>query len=57
MLWKIALTIVLLWFLAGVIGAIVKSFKMRMRLFTGLCVFSAAVLTYYLWLGSYSQPF
>lgn len=52
MLWKIALTIVLLWFLAGVIGAIVKSFRMRMRLFTGLCVFSAAVLTYYLWLGS-----
>ena len=52
MLWKIALTIVLLWFLAGVIGAVFKSIKMRVRLFTGLCVFSAAVLTYYLWLGS-----
>ncbi|MGB9041812.1 MAG: hypothetical protein WCC81_05015 [Pseudolabrys sp.] len=51
MLWKIALTIVALWFLAGVIGAIVKSIKMRVRLFAGLCVFSAAVLTYYLWLG------
>lgn len=52
MLWKIALTIVLLWFLAGVIGAIFRSFKMRVRLFTGLCALSAVVLTYYLWLGS-----
>ncbi|MFZ1952332.1 MAG: hypothetical protein WBX05_23200 [Pseudolabrys sp.] len=52
MLWKIALTIVLLWFLAGVIGAIFKSIKMRVRLFTGLCALSAVVLTYYLWLGS-----
>ncbi|MFZ0623425.1 MAG: hypothetical protein WAM76_15680 [Pseudolabrys sp.] len=46
MLWKIALTIVLLWFLAGVIGAIFRSFKMRVRLFTGLCAFSAAALAY-----------
>jgi len=51
MLWKIALTIVLLWFLAGVIGAIFKSIKTRVKLFTTLCAFSAAVLTYYLWLG------
>ena len=51
MLWKIALTIVLLWFLAGVIGAVFKSIKMRVRLFNWLCVFSAAVLAYYLWLG------
>jgi hypothetical protein len=51
MLWKIALTIVVLWFLAGVIGAIFKSIKMRVRLFTGLCAFGAAVLAYYLWLG------
>ena len=29
MLWKIALTVVALWFLAGVIGAIFKSLKMR----------------------------
>jgi hypothetical protein len=51
MLWKIALTVVALWFLAGVIGAIFKSLKMRVRLFTGLCAFSAAPLAYFLWLG------
>ena len=51
MLWKIALAVVALWFLAGVIGAIFKSLKMRVKLFTGLCAFSAAVLAYFLWLG------
>jgi hypothetical protein len=51
MLWKIALTILALWFLAGVIGAIFKSIKMRVRLFTGLCAVSAVVLVYFLWVG------
>jgi len=31
-------TIVVLWFLAGLIGALVKSVAMRLRIFTGLCV-------------------
>jgi hypothetical protein len=51
MLWKPALAIVVLWFLTGVIRATFKSIKMRVRLFTGLCVFSAAALAYFLWLG------
>ena len=51
MLWKIALAVVALWFLTGVIRAVFKSIKMRVRLFTGLCAFSAALLAYFLWLG------
>ena len=50
MLWKIALAILALWFLAGVIGATFKSIRMRVRLFTRLCAFSAVVVAYYLWL-------
>ena len=51
MLWKIALAIVALWFLTGVIRAAFISIKMRVRLFTSLCAFSAALLAYFLWLG------
>lgn len=51
MLWKIALTVVLLWFLAGIIGAIIKSIGTRLRIFTGLCAVGAVMLAYYLWLG------
>lgn len=51
MLWKIALTILLIWFLAGIIGALVKSIAARVRIFTGLCAVGAVVLAYYLWLG------
>ena len=51
MLWKIALVLVLLWFLAGVIGAVLKSIGMRVRIFTGLCAIGAVMLAYYFWLG------
>jgi hypothetical protein len=51
MLWKIALTIISIWVLAGVIGAAVKSIRMRIRFLTGVTVFCVAVLAYYLWLG------
>ena len=51
MLWKIALTVVSVYFLASVIGAIVKSIRMRVRLLTGVTVFCAVALAYYLWLG------
>jgi hypothetical protein len=51
MLWKIALILVLVWFLASLVGLIVRSGRMGTRLLTGLTVFSVAVLAYYLWLG------
>jgi hypothetical protein len=51
MVWKIALIIVLVWFLASLVGLIVRSVRMGTRLLTGLTVFSVAVLAYYLWLG------
>jgi hypothetical protein len=51
MLWKIALIIVLVWFLASLVGLIVRSGRMGTRLLTGLTVFSVVVLAYYLWLG------
>jgi hypothetical protein len=48
MLWAAGLAIVLLWFLAGAIGALVKSVKMRLRVFMSLCALSAVVVSYYL---------
>jgi hypothetical protein len=48
MLFKIALTIVLVWFLAGLIGLVVRSDKMRRKALAGLTVISMAMLTYYL---------
>jgi hypothetical protein len=51
MQWKIALIIVLVWFLASLVGLIVRSVRMGTRLLTGLTVFCVAVFAYYLWLG------
>jgi len=51
MLWKISLAILAVWILAGVIGAVIKSIRMRVRVLTGVTVFCAAILAYYLWLG------
>jgi multisubunit Na+/H+ antiporter MnhC subunit len=52
MLFRIALTIALVWFVAGVIGLILQSNRMRPNVLTGLTFFCAAVLVYYLWLGN-----
>ena len=51
MQWKIALTIVVVWFLASVVGLIVRSIRMGTGVLTGLTVFCVAVFAYYLWLG------
>jgi hypothetical protein len=51
MQWKIALIIVLVWFLASLVGLIVRSVRMGTRLLTCLTVFCVAVFAYYLWLG------
>ena len=51
MQWKIALIIVLVWFLASLVGLIVRSVRMETRLLTCLTVFCVAVFAYYLWLG------
>jgi hypothetical protein len=48
MLFKIALTIVIVWFLAGLIGIVVKSDSKRRKALAGLAVVSLATLTYYL---------
>jgi len=47
----LALIIVLIWFLASLVGLIVRSVRMGTRLLTGLTVFCVAVFAYYLWLG------
>jgi hypothetical protein len=51
MLWQIALAVVLLWFLSGIVGAILKSIGTRIRIFTGLCAVGAVLLACYMWLG------
>jgi hypothetical protein len=51
MLWKIATTILVVWFFAGLIGLLVHSERQRAQMLVGLCASSVAVLSFYLWCG------
>jgi hypothetical protein len=48
MLFKIALSILLIWFIAGVIPLVFRSAKFRLPAFVGLSVFGVALLTHWL---------
>ena len=49
MLFKIAMTISIVWFMTGLVGLIFKSDGMRPNFLAGIAVFLTAVLVGYMW--------